>query len=76
MEGGRGASWHNHPVGRRCRAAQTSARTSEAMFLPVLPPALLCSLAVRSGKAAALPCQNWGQCRDAPVRWLAVPAGA
>jgi hypothetical protein len=30
-------------VGRRCRAAQTSARTSAAMFLPVLPPASLCS---------------------------------
>jgi hypothetical protein len=27
------------PAGRRCRAAQTSARTSTAMFPPVLRPA-------------------------------------
>jgi hypothetical protein len=34
-------------VGRHCRAAQIPAKTSEVMFLPVLPPASLCSLAVR-----------------------------
>jgi hypothetical protein len=44
-------------VGRRCRAAQIPARTSEVMFLPVLPPASLCSLAVRprQSRSFALP---------------------
>jgi hypothetical protein len=38
-------------VGRRCRAVQIPARTSEDMFLPVLPPASLRLLAVRSGQS-------------------------
>ena len=40
-------------VGRRCCAAQTSARTSEVKFLPVLPPASLCSPAVRLGQSGS-----------------------
>jgi len=50
-------------VGRRCpsplcfdatsRAAQIPARTSEVMFLPVPPPASLCSLAVRSRQSGS-----------------------
>jgi hypothetical protein len=46
-------------VGRRCRAAQKiPARTSEAMFLPVLLAASLCSLAVRFGQSGSFAIPN------------------